>query len=41
MTYEWRSDFEGATVNVRHAEGLGHRGLDAHRLAQVHQHNLG
>jgi hypothetical protein len=22
MTYEWRSDFEGATVNVRHAEGL-------------------
>jgi hypothetical protein len=41
MTYEWRSDLEDAAVNGRHAEGFGHRGLGTHRLAQMHQHDLG
>jgi hypothetical protein len=38
---EWRSGFGNVAVNVRHAGGLGHRGLGTDWLAQVHQHDLG
>jgi ribosomal protein S18 acetylase RimI-like enzyme len=41
ITYEWRGDFENATLNALHAEGFGGRsdGVDWH--AQLSQHSLG
>jgi GNAT superfamily N-acetyltransferase len=41
ISYEWRGDFENAAVNVLHAEGFGHRRVDAGWRARVDQHSLG
>ena len=41
ITYEWRGEFENASVNVLHAEGFDHRCLDIDWYTQVHRHSLG
>ena len=41
ITYEWRGDFDNATVNALHAEGFEHRVLDDDWWAQVNRHSLG
>lgn len=41
IVYEWRGDFEDATVNALHAEGFSHRILDICWQSQVHRHSLG
>ena len=40
VTYEWRSDFVNAEINVLHAECFNHRVLDDW-AAQVRSHSLG
>ncbi|NUV98859.1 GNAT family N-acetyltransferase [Streptomyces sp. CAI 127] len=41
ITYEWRGDFDNATVNVLHAEGFDHPTQDFDWLTRVQHHSLG
>ena len=41
ITYEWRGRFGNAALNALHAEGFGHRVLEADWWAQGNRHSLG
>jgi len=41
IDYSWRGPFTNAELNALHAEGFGHRLLDADWQAQVSGHSLG
>lgn len=41
IIYEWRGEFENASVNRLHAEAFGHRFLDIGWQTQLHRHSLG
>ena len=41
IMYEWRGDFDNATLNALHAEGFNHRTLEVDWPAQVRRHSLG
>ncbi|MBA2691183.1 MAG: GNAT family N-acetyltransferase [Rubrobacter sp.] len=39
--FEWRGDFDNASVNALHAEAFGHEVLDDDWERQVREHSLG
>ncbi|GIH18444.1 GNAT family N-acetyltransferase [Rugosimonospora africana] len=41
IIYEWRGEFENASVNRLHAEAFEHRFLDIEWQTQLHRHSLG
>ncbi|MDQ1520214.1 MAG: hypothetical protein QOI55_1287 [Actinomycetota bacterium] len=41
ITYEWRGDFDNASVNRLHAEGFDHATLDDDWISQLLRHSLG
>ncbi|MFJ6569709.1 GNAT family N-acetyltransferase [Streptomyces sp. NPDC091292] len=41
ITYEWRGDFDDASVNALHAEAFAHEELPIDWHTQVHRHSLG
>ncbi|MES9509718.1 GNAT family N-acetyltransferase [Streptomyces sp. NPDC000609] len=41
ITYEWRGDFDNASLNALHAEGFGHPVDAADWRARVERHSLG
>ncbi|MEU6323455.1 GNAT family N-acetyltransferase [Streptomyces sp. NPDC047009] len=41
IMYEWRGDFDNASVNALHAVGFNHRTSDVDWLSRVRSHSLG
>ena len=41
ITYEWRGEFDNASLNSLHAEGFDHPPLNVDWVTQVHRHSLG
>ncbi|WP_406285175.1 GNAT family N-acetyltransferase [Streptomyces sp. NBC_00209] len=41
ITYEWRGDFDNASVNALHAEAFGHAPDNTDWRARLHRHSLG
>ena len=39
--FEWRGDFDNASLNILHAESFGHKLLDDDWKGQVREHSLG
>lgn len=41
ITYEWRGDFDNASLNALHAEGFGHSADQTDWRARLQRHSLG
>ncbi|MFF6780539.1 GNAT family N-acetyltransferase [Streptomyces sp. NPDC012510] len=41
ITYEWRGDFDNATLNALHADGFGHPVARTDWRARLERHSLG